>query len=73
MKYVKLTHRLFVPDDTFAIEFVDYETDDETFDKCAKILLEENERRHEEKINKLESKLMITQARRDQTESDRNE
>lgn len=47
MKYVKLTHRLFVPDDTFAIEFVDYETDDETFDKCAKILLEENERRHE--------------------------
>lgn len=73
MKYVKLTHRLFVPDNTFAIEFVDFESDDEMFDKCANVLLEENERRHEEKINKLESKLMIIQARRDQTESERNE
>lgn len=73
MKYVKLTHRLFVPSDTIAIEFVDYDTNDEMFDMCAKVLLEENERRHEEYINKLESKLMIIQARRDQTESERNE
>lgn len=71
MKYVKLTHRLIVPDDTFAIEFVDYESNDEVFDMCAKVLLEENERRHEEYLNELESKLMIIQARRDQTESER--
>ena len=73
MKYIKLTHRLFVPDDTIAIEFVDFESNDEVFDMCAKVLLEENERRHEEYINELESKLMIIQARRDQTESERNE
>ena len=62
MKYVKLTRRLFVPDDTIAIEFVDFESNDEVFDMCAKVLLEENERRHEEYINELESKLMIIQA-----------
>ena len=73
MKYVKLTHRLFEPLDTLAIEFVDYDTNDETFDMCATVLLEENERRHEEQINKLESKLMVIQARRDHTESERNE
>lgn len=73
MKYVKLTHRLFEPLDTLAIEFVDYDTNDEAFDMCAKVLLEENERRHEEQINNLESKLMVIQARRDQTESERNE
>lgn len=73
MKYVKLTRRLFVPDDTIAIEFVDFESNDEVFDMRAKVLLEENERRHEEYINELESKLMIIQARRDQTESERNE
>lgn len=32
MKYVKLTHRLFEPLDTIAIEFVDYDTNDEMFD-----------------------------------------
>ena len=58
MKYVKLTHRLFVPDDTFAIEFVDFESDDEMFDKCANVLLEENELRHEEKINKQSRSVM---------------
>lgn len=41
MKYVKLTHRLVIPDDTFAIEFVDYESNDEMFDTCAKVLIEE--------------------------------
>lgn len=73
MKYVKLTHRLFVPDDTFAIEFVDYETDDETFDKCAKILLEENERRHEEQINKIKTMLIAIQDKCCQIEKERDE
>lgn len=73
MKYVKLTHRLFVPDDTFAIEFVDYETDDETFDKCAKILSEENERRHEEQINKIKTMLIAIQDKCCQIEKERDE
>ena len=45
MKYVKLTHRLFVPPDKIAIEFVEFESNDETFDMRAKVLMEENEKR----------------------------
>lgn len=62
MKYVKLTHRLFEPSDTTAIEFVDYDTNDETFDMCAKMLLEENERRYKEQVDKIQSKLIAIQA-----------
>ena len=62
MKYVKLTHRLFVPLDTIAIEFVDFDTNDEMFNQSATALLNENERRHEEQIDKLESKLTAIQA-----------
>ena len=73
MKYVKLTHRLFVPSDTIAIEFVDYDTNDETFDMCAKILLEENERKYEEQIDKLESTLSMIEAQCSQIQSEREE
>ena len=62
MKYVKLTHRLFEPLDTIAIEFVDYDTNDEMFDTCAKVLLEENERKYDEQIDKIQSKLIAIQA-----------
>lgn len=41
MKYVKLTHRLFVPSDTIAIEFVEFDTDDEVFNQRATASLEE--------------------------------
>ena len=73
MKYVKLTHRLFVPDDTFAIEFVDYETDDETFDTCAKVLIEENERKHEKQINKIKTMLIAIQDKCCEIEKERDE
>lgn len=73
MKYVKLTHRLFVPLDTIAIEFVDYDTNDEMFNQCAKVLLEENERRHEEQIDKLESKLIAIQAECCRIQKERDE
>lgn len=53
MKYVKLTHRLFEPLDTIAIEFVDYDTNDEINkiktiliaiqDKCCEIEKERDE------------------------------
>ena len=62
MKYVKLTHRLFVPSDTIAIEFVDYESNDEMFNQCATASLEENEKEREEQIDKIESKLIAIQA-----------
>lgn len=62
MKYVKLTHRLFVPDDTIAIEFVDYESNDETFEQRATALLEEKEKEREKQIDKIESKLITMQA-----------
>lgn len=62
MKYVKLTHRLFVPDDTLAIEFVDYESNDEMFNQCATASLEENEKEREEQIDKIQSKLIAIQA-----------
>lgn len=62
MKYVKLTHRLFVPSDTIAIEFVNFESNDETFDQRATASLEENEKEREEQIDKIESKLIAIQA-----------
>ena len=62
MKYVKLTHRLFVPLDTIAIEFVDYDTNDEMFNQGATVMLNENERRHEEQVDKIHSKLIAIQA-----------
>lgn len=62
MKYVKLEHRLFVPEETIAIEFVDYESNDETFDMRAKVLLEENERKYDEQIDGIKSKLIAIQA-----------
>lgn len=62
MKYVKLTHRLFVPPDTIAIEFVDYESNDETFDQRATALLEENEKEREKQIDKIHAKLIALQA-----------
>lgn len=62
MKYVKLTHRLFVPSDTIAIEFVDYESNDEMFNQCATASLEENEKEREEQIDKIQSKLIAIQA-----------
>lgn len=62
MKYVKLTHRLFVPDDTLAIEFVDYESNDEMFNQCATVMLNKNEKEREEQIDKIQSKLIAIQA-----------
>lgn len=73
MKYVKLEHRLFVPEDTIAIEFVDYESNDEMFDKCAKLLIEENERRHEEQIKKIKTILIAIQAECCRIETERDE
>lgn len=72
MKYVKLTHRLFVPLDTIAIEFVDYDTNDEIFNQRAKVMLNENEKEREEQIDKINSKLIAIQAEccRIQTERD---
>lgn len=63
MKYIKLTHRLFVPPDTIAIEFVDYDTNDEMFNQCATVRLNANERKHEEQIDKIQSKLIAIQAK----------
>lgn len=62
MKYVKLTHRLFVPPDTIAIEFVEFDTDDEVFNQRATASLEENEKEREEQIDEIESKLIAIQA-----------
>ena len=62
MKYVKLTHRLFVPPDTIAIEFVEFESNDEVFNQRATASLEENEKEREEQIDKIESKLIAIQA-----------
>lgn len=62
MKYVKLTHRLFAPLDTIAIEFVDYDTNDEMFNQCATLMLNENERRYKEQVDKIQSKLIAIQA-----------
>lgn len=62
MKYVKLEHRLFVPEDTIAIDFVDYESNDEVFNQRAAALLEEDEKECEDRVNKLTSKLIAIQS-----------
>jgi len=73
MKYVKLTHRLFEPLDTIAIEFVDYDTNDEMFDTCAKVLIEENEHKHEKQINKIKTILIAIQDKCCEIEKERDE
>lgn len=73
MKYVKLTHRLFVPLDTIAIEFVDYDTNDEMFNQCATVMLNENERRHKDQIDKIQSKLIAIQAECCRIQKERDE
>lgn len=73
MKYVKLTHRLFEPLDTIAIEFVDYDTNDEMFDTCAKVLIEENEHKHEKQINKIKTMLIAIQDKCCEIEKERDE
>lgn len=50
MKYVKLEHRLHIPFDTIAIEFVNYETNDNDFEQKAKIELENNRNEHKKEI-----------------------
>ena len=73
MKYVKLTHRLFVPPDTIAIEFVDFESNDEVFNQRATASLEENEKEREEQIDKIQSKLIVIQAKCCHIQIDRDE
>ena len=51
-----------MPSDTIAIEFVDYESNDEMFNQRATASLEENEKEREEQIDKIESKLIAIQA-----------
>ena len=51
-----------MPSDTIAIEFVNFESNDETFDQRATASLEENEKEREEQIDKIESKLIAIQA-----------
>ena len=55
MKYVKLKHRLHVPFDTIAIEFVDYDTNDNDFKEKAEIELNNNLKEHKKEINKLKN------------------
>ena len=73
MNYVKLTHRLFVPLDVIAIEFVDYDTNDEIFNQRAKVMLNENEKEREEQIDKIESKLIGIQAKCYRIQKERDE
>lgn len=56
MKYVKLKHRLHVPFDTIAIEFVNYETNDNEFKEKAEIELDKNRNEHKKEIYLLSSK-----------------
>lgn len=53
MKYVKLEHRLHVPFGTIAIEFINYNTNDNDFKKKAEIELDKNRKKHQKEINKL--------------------
>ena len=56
MKYVKLKHRLHVPFGTIAIEFVNYETNDNNFEQKAEIELENNRNKHKKEIYLLTNK-----------------
>lgn len=55
MKYVKLEHRLHVPFGTIAIEFVNYDTNDNNFKEKAEIELNNNLKAHKKEINKLKN------------------
>lgn len=55
IKYVKLEHRLHVPFGTIAIEFVNYDTNDNEFKEKAEIELNNNRKEHKKEINKLKN------------------
>lgn len=55
MKYVKLEHRLHVPFGTIAIEFVNYETNDNNFEQKAENILNNNYNKHKKEVNILKN------------------
>lgn len=73
MKYVKLEHRLYVPFDMFAIEFVNYETNDVNFEHEAKTKLRNNRHKHEDKINNLQNKAHNEQLKCEEIQKEREE
>lgn len=73
MKYVKLEHRLYVPFNTIAIEFVNYETNDNYFEHKAITELRNNRHKHEEKINNLKNQAHNEQLKCEEIQKEREE
>lgn len=73
MKYVKLEHRLYIPFGTVAIEFVNYDTNDNEFKKKAEIELDNNRNEPDEKINHLKNQAHAEELKREKIKKERNE
>lgn len=73
MKYVKLEHRLHVPFDTVAIEFINYDTNDNEFKQKAEIELDNNRNEHNKKINHLKNQAHAEELKREKIKKERNE
>ena len=73
MKYVKLEHRLHIPFGTIAIEFINYDTNDNEFKQKAEIELKNNHNEHNEKINQLKNQAHAEQLKREKTKKERDD
>jgi hypothetical protein len=73
MKYVKLEHRLHVPFGTIAIEFVNYDTNDNNFKEKAEIELNNNLKAHKKEINKLKNQACSKALKCEEIKKQKNE
>lgn len=73
MKYVKLEHRLHIPFATLAIEFVNYETNDNDFEQKAQIELNNNYNKHKKEVNILKNQAHNEQLKCEEIQKKREE
>ena len=68
MKYVKLEHRLHIPFATIAIEFVNYETNENDFEQKAEQALNNNYNKHKKEVNILKNQAHNEQSKCEEIE-----
>jgi hypothetical protein len=73
MKYVKLEHRLHIPFGTIAIEFINYNTNDNEFKQKAEIELKNNHNEHKKEIYLLTNQACSKELKCEEIKKERNE
>ena len=72
MKYVKLEHRLHIPFSTVAIEFINYDTNDNEFKEKAEIELKNNHNKHKKEIYLLTNQACSNELKCEEIKKEKN-